>query len=110
MRSVQAFKRAFTQTVTVAPKTGRDAYGQPTYGAAVSYAARIVAKHQLVRGPDGLDVVSTHKVLLMSTANVTPQDQITMPSGFDPTTPPILAVERIPDDRGVHHTTILIGR
>ena len=50
------------QTVTIAPRTGIDGYGVVSFGAAVSYRARISGKRRIVRDDQGAEVLSTHTV------------------------------------------------
>ena len=87
-----------TSTITVEPWSSQDVYGQITYGTAVSMVARISKAPKLVRADDGREVVAG------STAWVDPasvviwaRDRVTLPDG---TTPTVLSVERVPDERG----------
>ncbi len=93
-------------TVTVEPLTGRDDYGRPTYGAAVQYRARVVGKQKLVRAADGAERVSATTVYLASAPGVGPEDRITLPDG---SRPPILAVSKVPDEKGAHHEVVYCG-
>ena len=40
--SLGAFRDFYGQVLTIAPFTGRDSYGELSYGAAVTYKARVV--------------------------------------------------------------------
>ncbi len=51
-----------TNSVTVAPRTGQDSTGAPSYGAQASIPARIVPQQKLIRARDGSEVVSSHVV------------------------------------------------
>ncbi len=92
--------------ITHAPMTGRDKYGKPTFGSGTDFKARVLFKPTWVRGVDGTLVRARGMVWIGGTPNVDPQDQITLP---DSTTPPIMAVERIPDEVGIHHVKVFFG-
>jgi hypothetical protein len=94
------------QTVTIAPWTGQDTYGEATYGAAVSYAARVEGKMQMIRDAVGAERVSAVTVYLATTASISPKDKLTLPSGWTPQTPALLAVQRHADESGDHHTVL----
>lgn len=93
-------------TVSHAALTGRDDFGAPTYGAATEYAARVVYEPKLVRSAPGDVVVAAGYVWLNGAPAVDPADRITLP---DATTPPIVSVERFPDEGGDHHTKVYFG-
>jgi len=83
--------------------SGSGSYGERMYGSAVSYTARVNYKQQLVKDPDGEDVVSSCSVWIKSSVAVDPQDRITL---LDSKTPNILAVERYSNQDGAHHTKV----
>lgn len=93
-------------TISLTPWTGQNQYGEPSYGAAVSYTARVQGKMRMVRDSTGTERVSTVTCYVATTATISPKDKLTLPSGFTPATPPILAVERQADERGDHHVVI----
>jgi len=93
-------------TLTVAPWTGHNAYGEATYGTAVSYTARVQGKMQMVRDAAGVERVSTVTCYVATTASIGPKDKLTLPSGWVPVSPPILSVQRVSDEGGDHHTVI----
>lgn len=103
------------QVVTVEPVTGWDQYGQKTYGAAVSYRARVSGKRRLVRSDKGDLVVSSHQVYFATTPAITPHDRITLSTGDVNSTEPgarqpaILAVGKFPDDMGGVHLTVYLA-
>lgn len=94
------------QSVTIAPRSSIDGYGEITYGAAVTYRARVAGQRKLVRGPTGEEVLSTHRVWLSSAAVVGAQDRITLSTGDVGSTetgalqPPILEVYVYADETG----------
>lgn len=111
--NVERFRHLMGQSVSVAPFSGRDGYGEPTYGSAVTYRARVVGKIRNVRSASGQEVVSSQTVYLMTAAVVTPLDKLTLSTGFvgstaaDRTTPPILATGRYPGTDGRPNHTVL---
>lgn len=64
-------------TITVAPFTGKSAYGDPTYGAKVTRAARVEAKQVLVRKPGGQEVQAEHVIYTASAIGA--QDRVWLP-------------------------------
>lgn len=113
---VSEFLGLMQNTVTVEPATGTGDYGRETYGAAVSYQARITGRHTKVTTFDGREVVSANTVYLAANAVVSPQDRLTLSTGYtgsteaDRLSPPILSVARPTDETGaVHHTAIFLG-
>ncbi len=104
--SAADWKDMMPATITHAEFSARSAYGAPQFGTPVSYRARVVYKPRLVRGADGAEVISPVTVWLAEYVNVGAQDQITLPDG---TTPTVIAVEKVPDEVGAHHTRIALG-
>src|SRR5262245_32254144 len=87
-------------TVTIRPYTGLDAYGTKTLGDPVTYQARVVGRTRVVTSTQGDEKISTVTTLLLNSAGINPLSEITLPPGFDPQTPPIIAVLRDRDDLG----------
>ena len=77
--------------------TGRDSYGNATYGAAVTRKAALTVKNQKVTDANGADVVSRCQLLFPASIAVKDSDRITLPDGK---TPPIAAVEYMSDSSG----------
>ena len=82
------------QTVTITPYSSMTSEGDRSYGAAVSYPARIENVTKLIRNQSGEQVVSTAQVFMQPSAVVTYYDRITLPDG---TTPVILRINYQPD-------------
>lgn len=93
-------------TITVAPWASQNAYGEPSYLSAVSYIARVQGKTRMVRDSTGVERVSTVTVYVATTAAIGPKDKLTLPSGWTPASPSIIAVQRVSDESGDHHTVI----
>ena len=104
--SIADFTDLMADEITHKALSSRDAYGAPTYGTGTAYTARVVFKPTWIRADDGTQVVARGVVWIAGTPNIDPQDQITLPDG---TTPPILAVMRIPDENGMHHIRVAFG-
>jgi hypothetical protein len=104
--NVARFRHLMGQSVSLAPFTGRDGYGEPLYGTAVTHRARVVGKIRNVRSFTGQEVVSSQTVYLMAAAAVNPLDKLTLSTGFvnsteaDRTTPAIVATGRYPGSDG----------
>lgn len=94
-------------TVTIEPFVSRDGFGAPTYGTAVTFQARVQGKNRMIRTRDNVEAVSTVQVYIASTPVVSPDDRVTLPSGFTPSQPPILSVQPISDEQGAHHQVIM---
>lgn len=93
-------------TVTIEPFVSMDEYSKPTYGDAEIYRARITGKLQKIVAHTGEDKVSKVRIYLVGTPAISVFDRITLPSGWTPTQPPILAVGMIPDETGMVYVTI----
>ena len=103
------------QTVTIAPRTGIDGYGVVSFGAAVSYRARVSGKRRIVRDDQGAEVLSTHTVYLAANPAVGAHDQMTLSTGDVHSTelgaiqPAILSVGKFPDDLGRISTVVYLA-
>ena len=96
-------------TVTVAPWSSQSASGVPTYGAAVSYTARVEMKNHLIVDAQGREVLARGRVFMATTTVPSVKDKVTLPSRYVPVSPPILAVSPASDNLGMHHVTLEIG-
>ena len=104
--SIDDFLDFMPETVTIAPFSSRDSYNVPTHGTAVSFAARVVKKQQLVRAGDGSERISTGHAWIGGTPSMTTEDKLTLADG---TVPEVLAVESLPDEDGDHHVKIFFA-
>ncbi len=103
MSFINDFKELMTVTVTVAPLSSQDGFSKPTYGAAVSFKARVVREHKLVRDKEGQEVVSTAQCWINGNPVISPEAQVTLE---DATTPAVVMIEQFQDERGPSHTKI----
>lgn len=102
---IGAWADMMPHTITIEPFVSRDTYGAATYGAAVTYKARVQGKNRLITTLSGDEKVSTVTVYVGSTS-ITPEDRLTLPASFSPTIPNILDVQPVSDESGHHHQVI----
>lgn len=104
------------QTVTIEPFSAEAATGfggSATYGTAVSYACRVEMRQAKVVTREGKEAIAIGRVLIHGDVGgeFDVRARLTLPSGYDPSTPPILAIERNPDPFGVcANTVVWFGR
>ena len=108
MSDVDAWTDMMADTVTIAPRTGLDAFRKPTYGPAKSYRARIMGSNRRVTTAQGQEVGSSRKIILATTDVINVEDQVTLPDNFSPRQPPILSVSPVRDESGPHHVALLV--
>lgn len=110
--NIRAFAPLMRQRVTIAPRTGVDQSGVPTYSAGVTYQCAVIGDMKLVRDAHGQQIASAQQVYLMSNATVSPDDRITLSTADAGSTesyrltPRILAVTNHPFTRGRYVTTV----
>lgn len=106
-----AFLDLMPHTITHEPPTGvRDEYGHPTFGAAVSYRCYIepTRGNEIVRLTDGQDRFARYHIYVNSTVALDPEGRLTLPSGYFPQQPKILACSLYSDENGPHHVKLTI--
>ena len=114
MRPVSAFAHLMSSTVLIASRLGQDSAGRPLFDVDVSYRAHIGRTQQLVRTATGQEVASQKTVWLATADPILPTARITLSTGDVGSTepsvirPPIVAVERLSDGRGPHHTVLFL--
>ena len=100
------------QTVSIASVGALNDFGEPSYGADVSYKCRIVGRAENVVDDTGQEVFSRSHIYLGSNVKIGAADRVTLSTGDVASTgqeivsPTILAVSHIPDQTGLHHTKI----
>jgi hypothetical protein len=101
----------FERTVTIEPFVSQTAAGLPSFGAPVSYPARILMKAVGVRTIEGTIIVGRGTIYLpVADVVITTRDRITLPSDMpSPRTPPILSVSEVDDEFGGCYTVLIIG-
>lgn len=103
---VSDFHDLMPHTVYHSEFSGRSDYGKPNFGSAVPYRARVLYQAQNVRTADGNVVSARGVVWIGGTPDVQPEDQLLLP---DSSTPPILSVDHVPDEDGLHHLKVYFG-
>lgn len=81
-----------TETLTVAPYLGQDAYGTPTFGPPAHYPAREEWKVRRIVDQSGQERVSRARVFFDGNVLLTLRDQVTLTDG---TAPPILLLAAV---------------
>ena len=106
-----ALDELLTETVYFSTASAQTRYGVKTFSTAQTSArARIVVRQSEVRTAQGQTVMSAATVWVKSTGAISAEDRITLPAGILPTSqPPILSVERYPDETGPHHHKLSLG-
>ena len=92
-------------TITIAPKSTTNVNNEITWGAAVSYKARVVRRYRAIRTDRGDEKLSRALIYIMSAPGTTVESKITLPDG---TTPLILRVNTYPDEAGQKHEEIFV--
>jgi hypothetical protein len=96
-----ALRALLVQTLLIAPHTGRNAYGQPTYGADVPTPSRIERSFQTLATTTGAQVVSVTTAYVDGNAVVDESSRVTFPDGQ---ITPLQGVKSVLDVAGdVHH-------
>lgn len=114
MTAISGWFDLLTQSVSVAPYASRNAYGEDSYGAAVTYRARVVGKRSKVINAAGQEVVSDQTVYLGTANAVDPRSRVTLSTADAGSTeeyaihPPIISTGRYPDENGNHHSVLFL--
>ncbi len=96
-------------TIKVSTRTTHSNYGEPSFAATTSsYRARVVEKPGYVRSAEGEEIAYHTVAWVRSTGavSITASDRVTLPDG---SRPPVVGVERYPDEDLEHHVKILFG-
>lgn len=96
--------------VTITPWTAHSVSGVPTYGGTPrTHPARIEMKNHLCIDASGREILARGRVFMGTTTIPSVKDKITLPAEYVPVSPPIISVNPISDETGIHHITIEIG-
>ena len=96
-------------TIKISTRVSHNNYAEGTWSTSTSsYRCRIVERPGYIRGPDNEEIAYSHVIWARSTSTgtITVSDRVTLPDG---TTPPVVGVERIPDENGPNHVKIRLG-
>lgn len=90
-------------TVYHMPVAGYTGSGEPIFGSAVAYPARVARKQRTVLSKWGRTAISQSQVWIAGPLKLDFADRIRLPDG---SAPPILAFEHLPDDEGTSYTKV----
>ena len=76
------------------------------YGDAEPYSCRIEMRNHLVVDQNAKTVTARGRVFLLSTTVIGYKDRVTLPTGYTPTKPPLIAVDVNDDETGTHHVCL----
>ncbi len=82
--------------------------GEPNLGAATNFAARIVEQNVVVFDSEGNERIAGVTIYIPTDTVLDPTGKLTLPAGFTPRSPPILAFDRFSDQDGTHHTRLRV--
>lgn len=113
---IEEFLDLMSDTVDFYARTGKDGQGKAIYAATPSNSrpipCRIEMKNRLIvvhQGGEVREALARGRVILGSSFKPGIEDKIVLPADYVPISPPILAVNIVPDESGDHHTTVEIG-
>lgn len=81
--------------ITIEPYVSTSTTQEDSYGAAVTYRAQVVNEYERVIDRNGRDVKSTVRVLIPDRVHIDPRSRITLPEGWTPRQPPIMATRPV---------------
>jgi hypothetical protein len=96
-------------TLQVERMLTEDGFGGKTYSAPENLPCRLKGNHQIVRGFDGEEHLSTVEALMAGVFNLDAEDKFTLvPSvgTFNPTSPTAINIKVVPDENGPHHEKV----
>lgn len=102
------FKGLMPSSVVVYAMSGLDKYGKRGHAlTGAVYSARVQPVSRMTRDAEGREVAVVGDVYLYGAPTVTTDHKISLPDG---STPVILGVRVVNDDKGPHHTVLMVGR
>ena len=94
-------------TYSIVTRTS-DGYPKQAYSTSPStWAARVVEKPVMVRDRMGVEKVCSGYAVINCTGSLSPEDKFVLP---DATAPPLVALHKIPDEKGTHHYVAYFAR
>lgn len=108
MTMLDDLRDLYPHVVSVAaPATTKNLRGEGAPGVGVEYPARVVNSHREFRNDGGDVVASETQVWVCGLSGATTEHVITLPDG---STPPLVRVDRFPDEDGDQHEVLYFGR
>jgi hypothetical protein len=96
----------FPHSVVIEPYLTSDGMGKRSYGAAVTWRARVKGQQKLVRDFAGVEKLSTVNVVFAGVPGVKAKDRYTLPVQFVPRQPKAISIDHSPDENGEHHERV----
>jgi hypothetical protein len=93
--------------IQVEPYSSQDEFGEPSFGTAVTYKGRVEMKNMMMRDEFGQERVASGRIFLNTKTVPSSKDRITLPTGYTPTNPDILAVYPKENTEGIDHVIVL---
>lgn len=96
-------------TLRVERLSAETGFGGKTYGAPENFPCRLKGNHQIIRGTDGEEHLSTVEALMAGVFDLDVEDRFTLvPSAgsFSPASPAAIQVKVVPDENGPHHEKV----
>lgn len=107
MAILDDFADMLPHDITWRKRTGQDAYGKPTYAAAVAFKARVDYRRRNFMNPSGQMVETRGEVIVGGTPPIEPVDEVTIPGGD---IPQIMDAYVVDDIEGVpYYTHVIFG-
>lgn len=102
----QDFIGLLQQNLIIERWVGQDIYAQSRYLPPSAYRCRVSPDQKMIKNTDGQEVASSAKIFIDSTVQIDLKDRLILPDGRVTN---ILAISRIPDERGdFRHQVIYI--
>lgn len=97
------------QVIVHEPVSGRDAYGAPTYGPAVTYYGRAMDSDDRISAQGQPEVLATGKIIILDTPTIKIDDRVYV-SGAAAPYPVAKKISQSPDETGANiYTSVLLG-
>lgn len=102
------FKALMGSSVVVYQLSGLDKYGKRGHEiTGAVYSARVQPTSRMTRDDQGREVAVVGDVYIYGAPAITTDHKISLPDG---STPVILGVRLVNDEKGPHHTVVMVGR
>lgn len=87
-----------------------DDWGKPVFAAPVTYQCYIdpAGGEAVVRSANGEERKANYRIYVAVASALDPDGRLTLPAGYDPQQPPILAQELFSDENGLHHVVLVV--
>ena len=102
------FEALLPDGVSIKPlaSVSTDGYGTAVYGTASTFKARYKREQKLVRTFSGTEELSSATIWVASTTTFAPSIELTVNGS---TLGPLMSMEAVPDEDGVHHVKMFLG-